>query len=260
MRYIYPDRRKIDNEWIRVAEALTADIQAAPDAAARKKIIDDNSRHWGKVKDALLEMSANKCWYTEADDCVAHWQVEHFRPKNDYPWLAFDWTNYRLSGAKPNGKKSTKFPLFDEAVRASNENRDCTREAPVFLDPTSPEDMELVTFSDEGLFECATPGDANAVKRVTATRDALGLDTNEVLVKKRREVWHECQTAIEEIRAYLKKKHNHVDALLSQTVVSRATKVKSLSDPQSPFSRVAERCIEAMAAGFVRSIPTDGTA
>ena len=50
------------------ASRLLDELKAAPDAAARDKIIDDNSAVWGeiKLKQWLLCLSHQKCWFSEA--------------------------------------------------------------------------------------------------------------------------------------------------------------------------------------------------
>ncbi len=59
-------------------------------------------------------MSYGKCWYSEAKDAGANFDVDHFRPKAEakraenlvdvegYAWLAFDWKNFRLSAQNCN--------------------------------------------------------------------------------------------------------------------------------------------------------------
>jgi hypothetical protein len=86
----------------------------------RNKFIDANSDHWRKLKPWLKALSHGKCWYTEGREICSHFDVEHFRPKKEagngngtyrdaYWWLAFDYSNYRLSGNVPNRKKDHCF-------------------------------------------------------------------------------------------------------------------------------------------------------
>lgn len=50
---------------------------------------------WGDAKDNLKLESHNKCAYCEAPtSAVAFGDVEHFRPKNGYWWLAYCYDNY----------------------------------------------------------------------------------------------------------------------------------------------------------------------
>lgn len=50
---------------------------------------------WDKAKDQLLKESAGKCAYCESPtSVVAYGDVEHFRPKSKYWWLAYCYENY----------------------------------------------------------------------------------------------------------------------------------------------------------------------
>lgn len=53
---------------------------------------------WGTAKLRLKKESFSKCAYCEADTAaVAHGDVEHFRPKSQYWWLAYCYDNYTFS-------------------------------------------------------------------------------------------------------------------------------------------------------------------
>jgi hypothetical protein len=39
--------------------------------------------------------------------------VDHYKPKSAYPELAYEWSNYRLSSATANAKKSGKLSVLD---------------------------------------------------------------------------------------------------------------------------------------------------
>jgi len=112
MRYIDLDNHKPDQAWLDKSDALTAELiqlHKAGDIAARNQLIDDNANHWGQIKQWLLDISHNKCWFSEAKDIYSHLDVEHFRPKKEakdidgtkrdgYWWLAFDYKNFRACG------------------------------------------------------------------------------------------------------------------------------------------------------------------
>jgi hypothetical protein len=54
--------------------------------------------YWKGAKPQLKRESAGKCAYCEAPtDVVAHGDVEHFRPKSRYWWLAYCYDNYLFS-------------------------------------------------------------------------------------------------------------------------------------------------------------------
>ena len=72
-----------------------------------------NTRHWKAAKDQLKAESHDKCAYCEADvSVVAHGDVEHFRPKSVYWWLAYCYDNYLFSCQLCNQTyKSNEFPI-----------------------------------------------------------------------------------------------------------------------------------------------------
>lgn len=104
MKYIYIDILNVDAAWRAKADAAKGEAAAMPDDNSRQVFIAGKSAMWRTLKPVLEAISDGKCWYREARDKVSYWEVDHYRPKKLYPWLAFDWTNFRLSGAKPNRK------------------------------------------------------------------------------------------------------------------------------------------------------------
>jgi uncharacterized protein (TIGR02646 family) len=54
-----------------------------------------NSAFWKESKEQLLDESKNKCAYCETPTrVIAYGDVEHFRPKSIYWWLAYSYENY----------------------------------------------------------------------------------------------------------------------------------------------------------------------
>ena len=73
---------------------------------------------WSKAKAQLRLESSNKCAYCEADTAaVAHGDVEHFRPKSEYWWLAYCYDNYTFSCQICNQTyKSNLFPIVGKKL------------------------------------------------------------------------------------------------------------------------------------------------
>lgn len=80
-----------------------------------------DSAVWGKSKAQLLKESENKCAYCEAPlKVVAFGDVEHYRPKSIYWWLAYNYENYLASCTLCNqAYKKDHFPLLDINARSS---------------------------------------------------------------------------------------------------------------------------------------------
>lgn len=78
-----------------------------------------NSDFWKESKAQLLEESNNKCAYCETPTrVVAYGDVEHFRPKSIYWWLAYSYENYLPSCTACNQEyKKDYFELEDPTGR-----------------------------------------------------------------------------------------------------------------------------------------------
>ncbi len=115
---------------------------------------------WKEAKPALRGESAGKCAYCEcATDVVAHGDVEHFRPKSTYWWLAFSYDNYTFSCQICNQTwKGANFPFQGEQLQPpgplpANRPADATLESLAHAlcpDPASDNTQELLDcFADE---------------------------------------------------------------------------------------------------------------
>ena len=101
------------------------------------------SSRWKNAKDNLLLESDNKCAYCECYfRTVAYGDVEHYRPKSKYWWLAFSYHNYSASCQLCNQKyKKAKFPNANgnykaPIVRKNSTNTYLARKAGSFtVDP-----------------------------------------------------------------------------------------------------------------------------
>ena len=119
MRYIPLHSQTPDAAWVARADALLDQLRNAPDTKARNVLIKRHSALWGELKNWLLSLSGQKCWFSEASDCFNYWDVEHYRPKrvakddtstaDGYWWLAFAWQNLRICGNVGNRQVERDF-------------------------------------------------------------------------------------------------------------------------------------------------------
>ena len=81
------------------------------DQAGTRRVFD--SGYWKKAKAPLKAETGGKCAYCEAPTAtVAHGDVEHFRPKDLYWWLAYCYDNYLYACQICNQTyKGKAFPL-----------------------------------------------------------------------------------------------------------------------------------------------------
>ena len=81
-----------------------------------------NSAVWKTAKNQLKKESSGKCAYCEAPtSAVAHGDVEHFRPKSVYWWLAYCYENYTYSCQICNQTyKGDRFPAEGPLMQPGN--------------------------------------------------------------------------------------------------------------------------------------------
>ena len=258
------EARKVKIEqWLAKADDLRKQLEDAPDEIARKKIIDAHDDFWGEIKEWLLSLSYNKCWFTEAHDTVNHWHVEHFRPKNaaknidgtqdeGYWWLAFDWHNYRITGSVVNAKKLTYFPLKSGCARIHC-NGDVRGEEPLLLDPADPNDPLLISFEMTGDV-ILSPGidDEWEKVRVEYSIDRYNLNGYPPLVDKRKLVWSDCWNLIRQYQEELANYQSTKSQFAHEMFKEKIRRIRRMIGPEIEFSSVARSCI--MSSGDRRII------
>lgn len=263
MRYIpLKETHPVDEAWLSKANELLQEMLDAPDDDARKQIIKDNKQFWGKLKDWLLSLSHQKCWFSEAKDCFNYWEVEHFRPKMSakdrdgtenkdcYWWLAFDWANFRICGDVGNKTKGTFFPLRAGSTRIKPLG-DERLEEPLLLDPADPDDPKLISFNFEGK---AIPApeitDSWELDRAEYSVERYNLNNYPILVDQRKLVWNECWTLIQQYLAELESASKTNSPIARQQSKEKMRSIRAMIRPEKEFSSVARACV--MSTGDVR--------
>lgn len=173
-------------------------VLAEPDPDERKELFERHRARWIAVRDAFEEHSDGKCWYVECRSSGADNDIDHYRPKSrvaedgthpGYYWLAFEWTNLRLSCQRANrprrnleigetGGKSDNFPLVEPEKRARTPDDDLSRENPAIVDPTNAADVAMLTFGPSGNVELVPErkGEPIAEAKLEASRLHLHLN------------------------------------------------------------------------------------
>ncbi|MCY3550006.1 MAG: hypothetical protein OXN27_13635 [Candidatus Poribacteria bacterium] len=87
-----------------------------------------NSNRWKPAKKQLLAETGGKCAYCEAPtSMIAFGDVEHYRPKSSYWWLAYCYDNYLVSCQLCNqGFKKDAFPIQNRKMQSTVIRRDTT--------------------------------------------------------------------------------------------------------------------------------------
>lgn len=108
-------------ERVRTAAAIPTAFRGAGRVAKSRELIEGRvagtlefkSTVWKAAKKQLKKETGGKCAYCESPtDTVAHGDVEHFRPKSKYWWLAYCYDNYLYSCQICNEvHKGDEFPI-----------------------------------------------------------------------------------------------------------------------------------------------------
>ncbi len=222
MLYINLDRIPIENKkWQKKAKDLLKQLDKADSKEKKHEIIDKNHRYWKIFKEHLKNLSFNKCWYSDSINPASHYHVDHFRPKKKviefdlsdregYWWLAFDITNFRLSGSVPNTKKGSHFAVKKNAVKNKGSIKD---EVLYFLDPTKKQDVGLINFREDGLAIESAPKDEEPWDFLRANYTIDKLDLNyEDLVEARSAEWIFMTGLVKEINNKIKENNEDPSA------------------------------------------------
>ena len=220
----------------------------------RNDFIKSKSAHWGKLKGWLRALSHGKCWFSDTKDKYSHYDVEHFRPKSEaldldgtsrdgYWWLAFDYSNYRICGNVGNRKKGGWFPLREKSLCSTYDCQCEESETCYFIDPTDPEDVNLIAFNEEGDVVPAPNCLPWEIERVEESNKRLKLNEHDDLPEARREVWQKMSRLIEcYLRARARCGSNRnpgAEGSLREYV----REMKKMLKPDVELSSVAKWCI-----------------
>ncbi|UOA07727.1 hypothetical protein [Methylobacter sp. S3L5C] len=199
MRFvIIPLPPNLPARWIKVYPARVAVVNALVTQEERSKYLKKNGS-WGLLKKWLSNASGHKCWYCEAKSNRAVFDVDHFRPKlgitvdgvklvghNGYFWLAYEWSNFRLSCQRCNRPekdelttlhgKANEFPLQNETSRCNAPASPITAEIPRLLDPCVEADCALLAHTIDGEIKLAAPVGTWEYQRAYYTIERLGFN------------------------------------------------------------------------------------
>lgn len=256
-----------DQAWLTAAADLTTMLIAAPDKAARDLILDTKANEiWGQLKNWLLSLSHNKCWFSEAEDVFSHRDVEHFRPKKSckrrvgqkkntyedgYWWLTYDWQNYRICGNVGNVKKGVMFPLLPSSPVATFGGLSYMNECPMLLDPASPADPALLDFIDTGKAVPHQDADATDQLRVITTVKHLRLDF-EKLEEARAKIWTKCRVLIDECRDIAAA--GQIGPAERARIEEKRNQLRAMVQPSAVFSMTASACLRKSGIGWAAAI------
>ncbi len=94
------------------------------------------SELWKKCKPVLKDLFKSKCAYCESPtQVVSMGDIEHFRPKTLYWWLAYEWENIYFVCQICNSLKNNVFPVVGETAEKHSKGQELGKEKNLLLDP-----------------------------------------------------------------------------------------------------------------------------
>lgn len=185
---------KVDDIAVAKPPASTTHRRRLEIIEAGKYIDDDkyNSRYKHKdVKEKLKESYKNCCFCEVHDQQL---EVEHYRPKSKYYWLAYSWDNLTLSCTKCNKSKSNNFQILGVSAVPKVKGDDLTDihqlssvydvvESPLLInsDKVSEEELNAFIYDEDG----SVTSDNTRVKY---TIETCGLNRHN-LREERKKIW-----------------------------------------------------------------------
>ena len=244
-------------DWLTKVEVANAELNKVKTAQEHHDYIEAKKSLWGDddLKEWLLSLSNDKCWYTEVKHGADYPEIEHFRPKKSakdenstivsdgYYWLAFNLTNYRISKPMPNRKKGTFFPIVDGTKRARNCNECHLDERPWFLDPLAPRDHLLLSFNDNGIAVPETGVTPHQKIRVTFTVNHFGLN-HVVLNRRRKEVWKTTRRLYNRYTRFTVEAERTGSIRAETKAEDTLCEIMGLIKPSAEFSSVAKAALK----------------
>ena len=276
MRYI--DRNRFReaveaNGWEAIKQAQLNAMNGM--TIPQKKEYIRNHPKWNQLQPTMLGLSNNKCWYSEAPIGNGDFEVDHFRPKssakekidytdpksksrvlkaNGYWWLAYEWSNYRLSGGLANKRRRDRlgdceevhgkgdyFPLdCSDVGRIANDEENTNCEIPILLDPLCQEDVSLLTFDSNGEVISAGLNDYEH-DRVLQSIFYYHLDLDQ-LNKERLMAWNDCERELLEIKELIDSAPDERARRMAVASCFRRL-TDYVKNPDRPYTAAVKACI-----------------
>lgn len=278
MIYVRRDSALIPEKVLKVAERAQATLETLP-PDQRVAFIKKKSHVWTGFKKYLSKMSYGKCWYSESPDPQSFFDVDHFRPKAEaqrdeggakdsgYPWLAFDWDNFRYSAGRSNRHsideeaeevvgKGSWFPLCQGSPCATWDNRTVAAERPVLLDPTNVGDMRLVKIGSAGSVEPSGICVGTNRERVAKSVKYYGLDLP-ALKEARLQVMREVQEMLDVLLQTVETANAVPPAADRLPVPQQADLITAKTMPNSPYALAARSRLIELGAPELIARPED---
>jgi uncharacterized protein (TIGR02646 family) len=257
-------RKQTPEKWRADLRQAQNELRNLPPGKTYSDIFKKYSYLWSDVKEYYRHISHEKCWYCETKTDRMRGDIDHYRPKGgviqnpDHPgywWLAFEWRNWRFACELCNSKltdyatglvggKGSAFPLVgdDESRRICNEcdYEDLFAEDPALLDPTEPQDPQLLSFTSDGRPGPITNDEKSIeYQRVETSIRAYHLDHHK-LNRERQTLYYKVLKLVTIYRKYDALWQTNRSDLGSRACAREAyANLRALIAPKAPYSAAA---------------------
>lgn len=205
---------------------------------------------YGVAKPALAAMQYRKCCYCESlQEDESYRDVEHYRPKEAYWWLAWTWENLLFSCERCNrSHKRKQFPLTPGDVALVPEQSPPGAEHPLVIDPSDPsvdpmDEIEFKPVKIQGRQEWMPFG---KTPRGHKTIEVCGLQRPGLLGMYRRHVNDYVRPRIEPVI----EAHRREEKRVVVAAWTRAT--RALLGPAAPFRGLSHDALHVLVPANVR--------
>ncbi len=142
------------------------------------------------IKKALNDIYKSKCAFCEIR--IEQWNVEHYRPKKIYYWLAFSWDNLILACPTCNGHKDVNFKIAGKEITFENSEVNIRQinvssagydsiEEPLMVNPESTDPLGFIEFSRNGVIVSSNPRFAYTIDKCKIDRKWLNDERKHIL-------------------------------------------------------------------------------
>jgi len=142
------------------------------------------------IRIALKGIYKNKCAFCEQK--IEQYNVEHYRPKKTYYWLAFSWDNLIMACPTCNQSKGTNFELVGDQVEFDNTEVNIRNinsssasydliEEPKMVNPEITDPLGHIQFKRDGLIESANVRFAYTIEKCNIDRKYLNDERRKLL-------------------------------------------------------------------------------
>lgn len=272
MRYIDTSSITVPNDWLQLA---------------KEQLGENYTSLWTYFRLEMEAIVGKKCWYSENFNIGTLNPIDHFRPKaarikaltpkyalldaviwskidsaarNGYPFLEFEFSNYRYSCGIVNSSnnreasnnitrgKSNFFPLKLGSARCTNLlNIDI--EESCLLDPCEERDPEYLTFDELGQIQphISVLKDSWEYCRVVVSIEVYHLHYHR-FIERRKELWDYCKERIRLANALYTKPNRTAEE--EDSLIDFIKELNKKLKKESEFSAVAVDCIKYYKATY----------